>query len=401
MNMKKSTHLLIAAATVLLLFGSVSFAGEENLDSFITKLMEEGHIAGLSACIVKDGSIVWAKAYGWADIANKIPMTTDSVQNIGSVSKTVTATAVMQLWEKGLFKLDDDVNDYLPFKVRNPRFPDVPITFRQLLAHRSSIKDGQAYDDSYKAGDPGMPLGDWCRDYLTPEGKYYNADENFHVWKPGETGEIPAQPRAYTNVGFGLLGYLVERIAEKPFAEYTNKHIFESLGMTNTSWYIRDIDPKTQAVPYLYIPADQTTNPLIVKANKTLGLYKDRPIEEGFLPLDFYSFPNISDGLVRTSVNQLARFLLMYLDGGQFKGTQILKESTLDTILSDNHFGRGLCWSQSRDKKIWLHTGGDPGIRTIVLINPGEQWGVIIFLTGSGDSLSPLMVRLVEEAGRF
>jgi CubicO group peptidase (beta-lactamase class C family) len=99
---------------------------------------------------------------------NKIPMTDKTIQNIGSISKTITATAVMQLWEKGKFKLDDDVNGYLPFKERNPYFPDDPITFRELLTHKSSIKDGPAYEDSYACGDPTISLKDWIEDFKLP-----------------------------------------------------------------------------------------------------------------------------------------------------------------------------------------------------------------------------------------
>lgn len=399
--MHKSFNSTILVVALIGLIGTQAYSKTDELDAFITAAIEEGHHAGLSACIIKDGGIVWAKGYGWADRENTIPMTPDIVQNIGSVSKAITATAVMQLWEKRLFKLDDDVNNYLPFAVRNPRFPDVPITFRQLLTHRSSIKDGAAYDASYRTGDPKISLADWCREYLTPEGRFYDADDNFHTWKPGETGEIPAQPRAYTNVGFGLLGYLVELIAAEDFAEYTKNHIFAPLEMTETSWYIRDIDLKKQAVPYIYVPADQTENAFIMEMNNTLGLHKDKPLEEGFLPLDFYSFPNISDGLVRTSVNQLSRFLLMYIGGGEYRGAQVLKKSTVDTMLSSDHFSRGLCWEQSRNKQRWYHSGGDPGIRTMALFDPARRWGLIVFSTGSGGGMEKVLTRLIAEAEQY
>jgi len=146
------------AAGGAFLFGLDAFFIPDDLDTFIKEVMEKSHLPGLSACIVRNSNIIWSKGYGWADIENKISMTPDTVQNIASVSKTVTATAVMQLWEKGLFTLDDDVNGYLPFKAQNPRFPDVEITFRQLLTHRSSIKDGPAYEQSYAPGDPQISL---------------------------------------------------------------------------------------------------------------------------------------------------------------------------------------------------------------------------------------------------
>jgi CubicO group peptidase (beta-lactamase class C family) len=392
---------LAAAGAFLIGLVASSISMPNDLDTFIEDIMEQSHIPGLSACIVKDSDTIWSKGYGWADIENQIPMTPDIVQNIGSVSKTVTATALMQLWEKGLFKLDDDVNGYLPFKVQNPHFPDTKITFRQLLTHRSSIMDGPAYDESYASGDPQVSLDVWLKEYFTPGGKYYDRDTNFHKWKPGETGEIPATPRAYTNVGFGLLGYLVERISRVSFGEYTKEHIFTPLDMNETSWYIRDIDAKKQAVPYIYVSAEDTKNEDIKRLNEKLGLYKNRPVKEGFLPLGLYSFPNIPDGLVRTSVHQLARFLMMYIGEGNYKGTTILQKATVDTMLSDNHFGRALCWYQTQMENVgnvWLHSGGDPGIRTVMMFSETNKTGVIIFTNGPGDGIGKIITRLFEEA---
>ena len=125
-----------------------------DLDAFILEQLERDRAPGFSAAVVAGSSLVWSAGYGLADVHRETVMTPDTIQNIGSISKTITATAVMQLFETGQFGLDDDVSEYLPFQVRNPRYPDAPITFRQLLAHRSSIKDGPAYGESYACGDP-------------------------------------------------------------------------------------------------------------------------------------------------------------------------------------------------------------------------------------------------------
>ena len=122
------------------------------LDAFIEAEMKAQKIPGLAACIVKSGRIVWSKGYGWSDIKKQLAMDPNrTVQNIGSISKTVTATAAMQLWEKGKFELDDDINHYLPFPVRNPLHADKLISFRSLLTHRSSIADGPAYGVATRA----------------------------------------------------------------------------------------------------------------------------------------------------------------------------------------------------------------------------------------------------------
>jgi CubicO group peptidase (beta-lactamase class C family) len=115
-----------------------------SLDSFIVAQMNSQHVAGLAACIVKSGRVVWNGNYGFADIARNKPVTDSTIFMLASISKTVTATALMQLYEAGRFQLDDSVNGHLPFAVRNPNFPSVPITFRMLLTHRSSIQDRSA-----------------------------------------------------------------------------------------------------------------------------------------------------------------------------------------------------------------------------------------------------------------
>ena len=102
-------------------------------------------VPGLAAVIVKDGRIVCASAAGMADIGQKRPVTPDTLFLIGSVSKTITATALMQLYDEGKFKLDDDIDNYLPFHVDIPFEPDAPVTFRQLLTHTASIDDNPDY----------------------------------------------------------------------------------------------------------------------------------------------------------------------------------------------------------------------------------------------------------------
>lgn len=110
----------------------------KELDDVIAKHVAENNISGLAYCVVKDKQMIWSGAAGWANIEEKIPMSIDGIMNIASISKTFTATAIMQLWEKGLLDLEADVSEHLPSQVRNPKHPDVPITIYQLLTHTSS-----------------------------------------------------------------------------------------------------------------------------------------------------------------------------------------------------------------------------------------------------------------------
>ncbi len=400
MKNSKITPIWIALGVLsALAFCYTALSQHTELDEFILEKMKEDNVPGVSACIVKGNKLAWSEGFGWADIEKKIPMTADTIQNIGSISKTVTATAIMQLWEQGRFKLDDDVNEYLSFKVRNPSFPDVPITFRQLLTHRSSIKDGPSYGESYACGDPTISLEDWIKEYFTPQGKYYDGEKNFHIWKPG-IDVVPKGPRAYTNVGFGLLGYLVESISGMDFARYCREYVFGPLGMKQTGWHLSDVDISNHAVPYSYVSE---------KFEAFLPRYdKDKqPQKIGELfPHCLYSFPNYPDGLVRTSVRDLSKFLRAYMNGGTYQEAQILKAETIQNMLSDKHFGRGLCWaiSKSEDGDIsWGHNGGDPGIATFMRFWPDDGLGLIIFFNyGSPRKAArEIFNRLIEEAAKY
>ena len=151
----------------------------------------------------------------------------------------MTNAAILQLRDEGRFALDDPINFYLPFAVVHPRYPNLPITYRHLLTHTGGLNDGDAYDASYACGDPTVSLGRWIEGYFTPGGIYYDADQNFLDQPPGER-------YSYSNVGYGLLGYLVESISGQSLAEYTRLRLFEPLGMDSSGWYL-DAVAKTGA----------------------------------------------------------------------------------------------------------------------------------------------------------
>ena len=132
----------------------VLFAGRLNsakaqsvpgVDSLIAQRMSEAHIPGLVAALVDSGRVIWRGSYGLSNVAAHASVTDSTPFQIASVSKTVTATVLMTLHAQGRFRLDDDIDRYLPFRVRNPNHASVPITFRQLLIHRSSIADNMTF----------------------------------------------------------------------------------------------------------------------------------------------------------------------------------------------------------------------------------------------------------------
>ncbi len=371
----------IQVLSIIFLICNTSYSqiqtGYDSIDVFIKKRMEQYHIPGIAACVVKGGKIEWSNAYGLANIANKIPFTTDAIMNVASISKTITATAIMKLWEKGKIKLDEDINAYLPISIRNPNFPDIPITIQQLLTHTSSINDGSAYDNCNSCGDSKISLKYWVTNYLIKEGEFYNETENFY---PNDPGTI----HRYSNVGYGLLGYIVEEVARVPFNIYCKENIFKPLEMDNTGWHIQEIDSTNHVVPYMYMTKDLSED----KREAIVNVYNDLFPGEKEFPLNkhlaacIFSSPNYPDGGLRTSVKELSYFLLAFINGGTYNGLRILKESTVNKMLTlqiEGNNSQGLCWHKDGFESLWGHGGGDPGIRTKMYFSPETKIGIITF----------------------
>ncbi|MEN6534409.1 MAG: serine hydrolase domain-containing protein, partial [Bryobacteraceae bacterium] len=156
-----------------------------DLEQFFEAALDELHLAGMSVSIVKGDRVVWEDGFGLADIERNVPVDPGVLFHQGSVSKTVTAAALLRLREQARFTLTDDINRYLPFTVHNPRHPDVPITLRMLLTHTSSISDVSVGPDRLsgltEGRDSVTPVEEVLKGYLTPDGKYYT-EENFSVY---------------------------------------------------------------------------------------------------------------------------------------------------------------------------------------------------------------------------
>ena len=219
------------------------------LDAWITDQMGELHIPGLVAAAVDSGRVVWVRAYGLANVGSSEPATDTTPFMIASVSKTITASVIMSLHADGRFKLDDDVNEYLPFPVRNPNHPASPITFRHLLRHRSSIADnGDFYAPFWgeATGDPTTTLGSYLRDYLTPTGASYDREKNFLETAPDER-------ESYCNTCYALIGFLAAEISGLPFERLSDEVLFTPLELTRTAWFLRDFAGTGLAMPYRFV----------------------------------------------------------------------------------------------------------------------------------------------------
>ena len=315
-------------------------------------------------------------------------MTTDVIGNVGSVAKTITATAIMQLWEQQFIQLDADINTYLPFPVRNPHFPESKITVEQLLTHTSSIIDNRSYEQSYSCGDSNIPLQSWLINYFD------NGMGAFSEATPGSN-------YGYSNVGYGLLGAIVEHVSKKPFNVYCREHIFTPLEMNQTGWFLNEINSEKHMTPYLYAPEKERKN--VPPGIQKLLISEEVKADENNA-LCLYGFANYPDGLLRTSLDDLSNFLIAMINGGSYSGKQLLKKETVAFMLTPNspeNDKQGLCWRYTGMENIWGHGGDDPGVQAGLYFNPDLKIGMICLKNNNMGSRTEILRELYVTAKRL
>ncbi|WP_271766219.1 serine hydrolase domain-containing protein [Aquimarina algiphila] len=360
------------------------------IDGTIDSLMIARNIPGFSIALVSDTELIWSKSYGKSDVKRNIDINTDQIMNIGSISKTITAVAIMQLWEKKLVDLNSDVNNYLDFEVRNQHYPDDSITVFQLLTHTSSIKDGESYSQNYDCGDPLVSLEDWIYSNLSKEGELYTEGSNYGKWAPNEKSY-------YSNLAFGLLGLIIEKVSNQPFNLYCRKQIFKPLGMNNTGWHLNEVDSTDHIRPYGFI-TDRNRNGYLKRKN--LFPYEDSFATGTLVEGCLYGFPNYPDGLARTSVKELSLFMSAIMNGGELNGSRILQKETVRKMLSpqlSKGGSQGLCFyteTVNDSLKLWGHNGIDLGVRTTMYFNPDNKIGIITFQNNATDGAISILKKL-------
>jgi len=338
----------------------------DDLTAFFEHRMAQCGFPALAVALIKDSEVVWAKGFGVMDIETKEPVTADTLSHVASVSKPVVATAVMQLAEQELLSLDDDVAEYLPFTVANPNHPDASITARMLLTHTASLRDdwdgclADLYTYNAGGGDSPIGLDEFVRGYLEPGGDWYDADANFLETAPGTAYE-------YCNMGYALLGVLIEHISGQSFDAYCQDRIFGPLGMTRTQWFISQVNLKELASPHEQV--------------------------KGLRKLPHFSYPFYPAGSLRTSVVEYGRFIAALLNGGVCADGRILEEETIREMwspqLPELKPTLGIGWEhlyalskhfpERAEELAPIHTGGNPGAFAYTFFAPEEGTGAVIF----------------------
>ena len=335
--------------------GANTFRNESQLLDFIESKMETYNIPGISISIVKGGNIVWNKHFGYANIDENILVDESIMFILSSVSKTITAAALMHLFQQDLFMLDDTIDDYLPFNIKHPDYPEVPITFTMLLSHTSGIKDNWNFMPYYN-GDSPLDLSYYLEQYFTPEGEFYNSNLNFTDYSPGTSF-------SYSNIGAALIGLLAEQISGQSFNEYCIENIFQPLGMNDAYWFLSEIENLNEVAS----PHELADGSI-----------------DSFTVLENYGYSDYPAGQLRTTSNNLAKFMSSFINNGMYNGIEILKPETIELIKTvhypDIAFDQGLIWyyRNLNGRTIFGHSGGDIGSATEMLISFSSNLGVVL-----------------------
>jgi CubicO group peptidase (beta-lactamase class C family) len=349
-------------------------------DFYIKILMRIGKIPSMSACIIKDNSVQWSKGYGYRDIENQKLANENTIYMLASTSKTITATALMQLYEKGEFNLDDDIKQFLDFDFRNPNYPEKKITFEMLLSHTSSFKKMRFPESITMTKNSSVSPYEWMKELVAPNGRYYDSHLCWNDYQPGEQYQ-------YSNINYLLLAYILENITKQTFNEYCKENIFLPLEMYNTSYHLKDLNIKNIANPYIL--------------SENFG--------EKYSKLQHYNTYIFPASDLRTSVSDLSHLLIAHMNDGKYKDKRILKEETINlmhTSHTPNKTGTQYClgWMiwELPNKEIYSgHIGAIWGYFTSIKVRDSDDVGFIYFMNRYPDDYVSAFAQLLIENALF
>jgi CubicO group peptidase (beta-lactamase class C family) len=317
----------------------------------IPQLMQQENIPGLAIAVVDSQKILWTEGFGFTDTDHKVPVTPDTMFSIQSTSKVFTAVGVMRAVQEGLLDLDAPITTYLPdFTVHSifEEYPERKITLRHLLSHTAGF--------THEA-----PVGNnWDVDATSFEAHILSISDTWLRFPVG-TGY------AYSNLGIDLAGYILQKVAGQPFADYERDQLFQPLGMANSSFDMA-----------------------VIRANHNRALG-----HAGFAPAVTLAMPMVPAGGMYSSANDLARFIQFALNNGAVDGQRVLDPALLEEMSTvqfprrGQRYGYGLGvgrtgWFRGRNADLLSHGGGGFGFLADLWWLPELKVGIAV-LTNSSD----------------
>lgn len=355
----------------LLIFGFQAQA-QNQAKQRLTQLMETYPVMGLSVAVVKDGELVYTEALGWKE-DGKVPLQTSDIFRIASISKSFSATSIMQLVEQKKLSLDDDASELIGFTVRNPKFPDTVITLRMLLSHTSSINDSEGY---------------FTLDAINPA-KNPNWAKAYNDYEPGKGYQ-------YCNLNFNTIGAIIEKYSGERFDHYVKKHILDPLGLYG-GYNVNELDASRFAKIYAYLPDSAKFSP-------SPAAYASRKEELATYQMG-YSTPIFSPtGGMKISAPDLAKYMIMHMNYGKGEKAKIISKKSakeMQTPLSsDENYGLALWKTNTLVSGVELtgHTGSAYGLFSAMFFDPEEKFGIVVISNGCDPAYEEDYNRVIRQS---
>ncbi|WP_276496626.1 serine hydrolase domain-containing protein [Pontibacter litorisediminis] len=345
---------LTVFAVITVALGSQGQASKAEAE--IEDIMRRYDVVGLSVAVVKNDEIVYSKAFGLKNVATNTPLRESDIFRIASISKSFTATSLLQLVEVGKLSLEEDVSKLVGFKVRNPRYPEKVITLKMMLSHTSSINDSQGYftlDAINPAKNP-----DWAQCY--------------NSYEPGTDYE-------YCNLGFNMAGTILEKLSGERFDQYVKHHILDPLGLYG-GYNVDSLDASRFVTLYAYNPDSGSFSP-------SPSAYAPRREEIRNYRMG-YSTPIFSPtGGMKISATDLAKYMTMHMNKGKYKGTRIISKKSakkMQAEIAANGYGLALTTADDLipGEVLKGHTGVAYGLYSAMFFHPKEKYGFVVITNG-------------------
>jgi serine beta-lactamase-like protein LACTB len=336
---------------------SLSADKRAQIEKSASSFMAANSVPGISAAVVQDGELVWSEGFGMADLENFVPATASTLFRLGSISKPITATAILQLSERGKLDLDAEVQKYCP------AFPkkEWPITTRELLGHLGGIRHynpdgkGDIPDDSAK--------------------HFSSMEESLQVFAGDPLVAKPGTKFHYSTYGYTLLGCVLEGAASEKYVNYVKENVFEPAGMEET----------------------QVDNFFAVVPHRSRWYHKDKAgvVQNAGVLDSSYKIPG--GGLV-SSADDMARFAIAIM------ANKLLKPATREVMWtpqkvtdgSQNDYALGWGTQKKYGLALLEHTGGQQGTSTSIILVPERHAGIVVLANMDGVNSAALSTEILK-----
>ncbi|MBO4570390.1 MAG: serine hydrolase [Bacteroidales bacterium] len=347
---------------------------DENLHEELADIMKRHEVISMTAAVVRGDKVVYSDALGLKSRETGEPASVTDIYRIASISKTFSGASIMQLVEQGKVGLDNDVSDILGYRIRNPKFPDVPITVRMLLSHTSSVVDNPKVD--YKRS--------LCGTIIPGTADPDTIACCYSDYEPGTHYE-------YSNRGINLVGAVIERLSGERFDNYVRQHLLLPLGITDAGFNVDSLDHSRFATLY------KKEGKFVAQP----GAYRRYPEYDTYrLGIDT---PVLSPaGGMKISILGLAEWMTTLKNGGTgTNGVQVLTPESVETMFKKavpdgvkGSFGAGYGLTASTNPQLLGfpmrgHGGSAYGLRSCLYFSPEKDFGMVFFCSSTDGASGP------------